>query len=75
MAGRYPVKAAGQILRLLASLESNAEFKGLDVDRIRLVNVTAHKGGLTKRFIPRAQGRTTPKNDARAHVEVVGREF
>ncbi len=75
MAGRYPVKAAGEILRLLANLESNAEFKGMDIDRIVLQNVTVHKGGLTKRFMPRAMGRTTPRNDARTHVEVVGREL
>lgn len=74
MAGRYPVKAAGEILRLLANLESNAEFKGMDIDRIVLQNVTIHKGGLTKRFMPRAMGRATPRNDARTHVEVVGRE-
>ena len=74
MAGRYPVKAAGEILRLLANLESNAEFKGMDIDRIVLQNVTVHKGGITKRFMPRAMGRATPRNDARTHVEVVGRE-
>lgn len=74
MAGRYPQKAAGAILQLLESLENNAEFRGLDLDRLRLINVTVHKGRLLKRFIPRAMGRTTPSNDARIHVEVVGRE-
>lgn len=75
MAGRYPVKAAGEILGLLANLESNAEFKGMDIDRIILKNVTVHKGGITKRFMPRAMGRATPRNDARTHVEIVGKEM
>lgn len=74
MAGRYPVKAADAVLRLLDSLESNAEFKGMDIDRIVLQNVTVHKGTIQKRFMPRAMGRATPNNDARIHVEVVGRE-
>lgn len=74
MAGRYPVKAAGEILRLLANLEANAEFKGMNVDRIVLKNVTVHKGRITKRFMPRAMGRATPRNDANTHVEIVGGE-
>lgn len=74
MAGRYPQKAAREILGLLDSLENNAEFRGLDLDRLKLVNVTVHKGTIVKRFMPRAMGRATPKNDARIHVEVVARE-
>ncbi len=75
MAGRYPQKAALEILNLLVSLESNAEYKGLDLDRLKIVNVTVHKGIIVKRFIPRAQGRATPKNDARVHVEAVAQEY
>lgn len=74
MAGRYPQKAAHAILKLLDSLENNAEFRGLDVDRLQIVNVTVHKGTIMKRFTPRAMGRATPKNDAHIHVEVVARE-
>lgn len=74
MAGRYPKKAASAILQLLDSLENNAEFRGLDLDRLQIVNVTTHKGTIMKRFTPRAMGRTSPKNDALVHVEVVARE-
>ncbi len=74
MAGRYPQKAANAILKLLNSLENNAEFRGLDVDRLQIVNVTIHKGTIMKRFTPRAMGRATPKNNALVHVEVVARE-
>ena len=30
---------------------------------------------IVKRFIPRAMGRATPKNDVLTHVELVGQEI
>ena len=75
MAGRYPQKTAKEFIKVLDNLESNAEYKGMDLDRIKIVNVTVHKGMLVKRFIPRAQGRATPKNNGLTHVEMVGKEF
>lgn len=74
MAGRYPQKAARQFLWLLDNLEANAEFKGMDVERLRIVNVTTHKGTIIKRFIPRAQGRSSANNNTRTHAEMVAAE-
>ena len=74
MSGRYPQKAATEILKLLDNLESNAEYKGMDLDRLRIINATVHKGRLLKRFIPRAMGRSSAKNNALIHVEVVAQE-
>ena len=74
MSGRYPQKAATEILKLLDNLESNAEYKGMDLDRLQIVNATIHKGRLVKRFIPRAQGRATPKNNVLTHIELVAQE-
>ena len=74
MSGRYPQKAATEVLKLLDNLESNAEYKGMDLDRLKIINTTVHKGRLMKRFIPRAQGRATPKNNAYTHVEIVAQE-
>ena len=74
MAGRYPEKAAKEFIKALDNLESNADYKGMDLDRLKLINVTTHKGVLVKRFIPRAQGRATPKNNVLTHVEMVARE-
>ena len=59
---------------LFRSLESNAEYKGMDLDRLKIINATVHKGRLLKRFIPRAMGRSSPKNDALVHVEFVAQE-
>ena len=74
MSGRYPQKAATEILKLLDNLESNAEYKGIDLDRLRIINATVHKGRLLKRFIPRAMGRATAKNNVFTHVELVAQE-
>ena len=75
MSGRYPEKTAGEFLKLLDNLESNAEYKGMDMDRLKIINATTHKGVVIKRFIPRAQGRATDKNDVLTHVELVAQEF
>ena len=69
MSGRYPEKTAGEFIKLLDNLESNAEYKGMDMDRLKIINATTHKGVVIKRFIPRAQGRATDKNDVLTHVE------
>jgi len=75
MSGRYPEKTAGEFLKLLDNLESNAEYKGMDMDRLKIINATTHKGVVIERFIPRAQGRATAKNDVLTHVELVAQEF
>lgn len=73
-AGRFPKKAATEFLRILDNLESNAEYKGMDLDRLRIVSVVVHKGTKLKRFQPRAMGRSSPKFDILVHVELVAQE-
>jgi large subunit ribosomal protein L22 len=69
-AGRYPVKAASQILKLLEGAEANAENKGLDTERLRIIHAATSQGMKAKRFQPRAQGRTTPDFETPTHVEI-----
>jgi len=69
-AGRYPVKAAKQVVRLLEGAEANAENKGLDTDRLRIIHAAASQGMKVKRFTPRAQGRATPNFEILCHVEI-----
>ncbi len=75
MSGRYPEKSATEFIKLLDNLESNAEYKGMDLDRLKIVNATVHKGVLIKRFIPRAFGRASPKNNVLTHIELVAQEI
>ena len=74
MAGRYPEKAVTEVLKLLDNLESNAEYKGMDMDRLKIINAPAQKGVIIQRLIPRAQGRATPKNNVMTHFEIVAQE-
>jgi large subunit ribosomal protein L22 len=73
-AGRFPVKAAKMFLFLLEELESNAEYKGLDVDRLRIVHAAAQRGMKTQRIVSRAYGRASPYQNTMVHVELMGYE-
>jgi len=70
-AGRYPVKAANQVLKTIQGAEANAENKGLDVDRLRILHAAAYPGTKVKRFTPRAHGRASPKFETLTHIEIV----
>ncbi len=70
MVGKYPIKAAAEILRVLQSAEGNAEFKGLDTERLRIIHASAYPGMKIKRAIPRAHGHATPKNKTLTHIEI-----
>jgi len=70
-AGRYPVKAAQKVLDVLASAEANAEYKGLDIERLRIIHASAYPGMKIKRYIQRAFGRSNPRFETLCHVEVV----
>ncbi|HKG71485.1 MAG TPA: 50S ribosomal protein L22 [Nitrososphaeraceae archaeon] len=73
-AGRFPQKAAKEFLKLLDNLETNAEYKGMDLDRLRIISAVVHKGTKLERFTPRAMGRASPKFDNLIHVELVAQE-
>jgi len=74
-AGRYPVKAAGEILKILDSLEANAEVKGLYVEKLKIIHASAHRGRIIKRYISRAFGRSSPRYNTLCHVEVAVEEM
>lgn len=69
-AGRYPVKAAKAILKILKEAEANAEYKGLDIDNLWIIHAAAHKGTKIRKYIQRAFGRSTPYFQQLVHVEI-----
>jgi len=69
--GKFPVKAAGQVLEVLENAEANAEFKGLDLERLRIIHAAAQQARKLKRYIPRAFGRSSPYFDKLTHIEIV----
>jgi large subunit ribosomal protein L22 len=70
-AGRYPVKAAKQILKVLEGAQANAENKGLDTERLRVMHTSAYPGMKVKQSMPRSHGRATPKIQILCHIEIV----
>jgi len=69
-AGRYPLKAAKQILKILEGAEASAEYKGLDTERLRIIHASAYPGMKLKRLTPRAHGRASPKFETLCHIEI-----
>ncbi len=70
-AGRYPQKAAREILKVIKNLKANAEYKGLNVDELVIVHAQAKKGRTIVRYVPRAFGRAVPKRKLLTTVEFV----
>jgi len=69
--GRYPKKAIKYVLKVLENAENNANSKGLDMEKLKIVHIAAHKGITIKRFMPRAFGRSTPKFRRTSNIEVI----
>jgi len=73
-AGRYPVKAASTILKLIEGLEANAEYKGLNLTKLRIIHAASHRGMKIRNYTSRAHGRSSPSFNTLTHLELVGYE-
>ena len=69
--GRYPVKAANEILKILENAEANAEYIGMDNENLIIEHISSHRGFIIRGGIPRAFGRVTPFNTPTTHVQIV----
>jgi large subunit ribosomal protein L22 len=70
-AGGHPVRASQNILKILKNAEANADDKGLDVDRLKVLHAATHHGRKYKAYVERAFGRSSPYFETTSHVEVV----
>jgi len=70
-AGRYPEKAARAVLAVLDNALANAEYKGMEAERMRILHAGTKKGRTIQGWMPRAMGRATPKNTETVSVEMV----
>lgn len=73
-AGRYPKKAASQILKVVESAEANAEYKGLDTERLYVKHISTQRGRVIRGIIPRAFGRASAHNEQTTNIEVILQE-
>lgn len=67
--GRYPIKASTGFLKLLNSVEANAQFKGLNTSSLSIVHLSAQKGTDSWHY-----GRHRRRKMKRVHIEVVVQE-
>ena len=64
--GKYPLKAAKEILKLVETAEANAQFQGLNTSNLKIVHISAQKGGNQWRY-----GRVRRRRMKRTTIEVV----
>jgi large subunit ribosomal protein L22 len=69
--GSFPQKAANNILKIIENAENNAEYKGFDVDNMRISHISAYRGRTIRGIMPRAHGRATDKNEITTNIEIV----
>lgn len=69
--GRWPKKSAEFLLQLLKNAESNADYKGLDVDRLVIEHVQVNRAPCLRRRTYRAHGRINPYMSSPCHVELI----
>lgn len=72
--GRYPKKAATAVLGVVKSAISNAEYKGLSVDDMKVATISAARGKVIPGHMPRAHGRATQWNQETVNLEVIIQE-
>lgn len=69
--GRWPKKSAEFLLQLLRNAESNADYKGLDVDRLVIDHIQVNRAPCLRRRTYRAHGRINPYMSSPCHIEVI----
>jgi large subunit ribosomal protein L22 len=69
--GRYASKVARNLLKVLKNAEENAEYEGLDADRLFVKVAASARGRILKATMPRAHGRATNWNEQTTNVEIV----
>ncbi len=67
--GRYPIKASKEILRLLLSVENNAQVKGLGTGDLYITRIIPQKGAIEHRH-----GRRYGRTMKRTHMEIIVEE-
>jgi len=69
--GSFPQKAAQHMLKVIKNAENNAEYKGFDIENMKIVHISAYPGRVIRGIMPRAQGRATDKNKTTTNIEIV----
>ena len=63
--GRYPEKASKEFIKLIESVEANAQFKGLNTSNLVITHISAHNSGKAWHY-----GRFSRRRVKRANIEI-----
>lgn len=69
--GRFPVKVAKHVLKLLQNAEANADYEGMNTDDLVVSVAACSRGRVLKANMPRAHGRATAWNEQTTNVEII----
>lgn len=69
---KYPKKASSEVLKVLRNVEANADYKGLDIEKLKLIHIEAHKGARRRRIKPK--GRWKLWRTELVHIQAIARE-
>jgi large subunit ribosomal protein L22 len=69
--GSFPEKAARYMLKTLENAENNAEYKGFDVENMKIRHVSTYGGRVVRGIMPRAHGRANDKKTRTTNIEIV----
>jgi large subunit ribosomal protein L22 len=65
----YPQKASKEFIRMIESIEANAQFKGINTSNLVIIHISAHKAGKVWHF-----GRKSRRKMKRTNIEIVVEE-
>ncbi len=68
--GRWPQKSVTHVLGLCRNLQSNAESKGLEVEKCVITHSQANRAVAGRRRTYRAHGRISPYLSSNCHIEL-----
>jgi large subunit ribosomal protein L22 len=72
--GRYPIRALRIFRKAVDNVEANAEFKNLNLEKLRIIHLTATKGKMLRRYSPKAYGRAGGLDRDLVNIEIIVEE-
>ena len=72
--GRYPIRALRIFRKAVDNVEANAEFKNLNLEKLRIIHLTATKGKMLRRYAPKAYGRAGGLDRDLVNIEIIVEE-
>ena len=67
--GRFPIKVSNELIKLLETVEANAQFKGLNTSNLTITHICPNRGSKSWHF-----GRKRRRQMKRTNVEVIVEE-